>query len=109
VIQVIILVIDVGVDGGVLRVEPAANAGIVLQLGQEEGGIVGAGHQPPTGGDGLLLQEQPYHGTVRTHVHAVASLRGHHRPLRAPTLKVEALLLFRRGIPWSVAQEFSLA
>jgi hypothetical protein len=47
----------------------------------------------------LLLQEQPYHGTVRTHIRAVAGLRGHHRPLRAPTLEVEALLLLRRNIP----------
>jgi hypothetical protein len=57
VVQVIILVIDVGVDGGVLRVESSADAGVVLWLGLEEVRVVGACHQPPAGGDGLLLQE----------------------------------------------------
>jgi hypothetical protein len=98
VIQVLILCVDVREDGCVLRVEPAANAGIVLRFGQEEGGVVGASHQPPPGSDGLLLHEPPHHGTVRTHVRAVAGLR-HYRPLCVPTLEVEALLLFRWGVP----------
>jgi hypothetical protein len=63
------------------------------------GGVVGACYQPPTGGDRHLLQEQPNHGAVCSHVRAVASLCGHHRPLSLPTLKVQALLLLRRGVP----------
>jgi hypothetical protein len=79
VIQEFILRVEVGEYGRVMGVEPATNAWVVLWFGQEEGGVVGACYQSPTGGDRLLLHEQPNHRAVRTHVHAVAGLRGHHR------------------------------
>jgi hypothetical protein len=53
----------------------------------------------PQAAMGSSFRSNRYHGTVRTHVCAVACLRGHHRPLRSLTLEVEALLLFRWGIP----------
>jgi hypothetical protein len=57
VIQEIVLVVDVSKYGGILRVEAAAEARIILWFSQEQVGIVGAGHQPPAGGDGLLLHK----------------------------------------------------
>jgi hypothetical protein len=41
-VQELILCIDISVDGCIPGVEPTTNAGVVLWLGQEEGGIVGA-------------------------------------------------------------------
>ncbi len=91
--------VEVREDGGEMGVDPATNAGVVLWFGQVEGRVVGTGHQSPTGGDGLLLHEQPNHRAVRTHVCAVAGLRGHHCPLSVSTFKVETLLLFRGAVP----------
>jgi hypothetical protein len=98
-VQEFILRVDVGEYGCVMGVEPATNAGVVLRFSQEEGGVVVACHQSPTGGNGLLLHEQPNHRAVRTHVRAVAGLRGDHRPLSVSTLKVETLLQFRGAVP----------
>jgi hypothetical protein len=38
--QVIILCIDIGVDGCILGLEPATNSGVVLLFGQKEGGVM---------------------------------------------------------------------